>query len=120
MPKRLFDTSILIQHFNSFPIGAQKSEEALRNWGLELIDVHSTKWICSPVLVEMLAGTRDQRDLALHRAYLSAFEIIDEGKIPPTDWEKAKQLAQRVPVNRSIKRRNMGDCLIRAIADRLH
>ena len=96
------------------------TEETLRNWGIELIEMHATNWICTPVAIEVLAGTRNQRELALHRAYLSAFAIIDDGRIPPADWQKARQLAQRVPDDRHAKARDLGDCLIRAIAERLH
>ena len=120
MPKRLFDTSILIDHINAFPNKDAMTEAALRTWGGNLIEMHSTNWICSPVVIEVLAGTRNKRELALHRAYLSAFAIIDEGKIPPMDWQKAQHWAQRVPDNRHVRARSLGDCLIRAIAERLH
>jgi predicted nucleic acid-binding protein len=122
MPKRLLDTNILIQHFNSFPAEREKTEGALRNWGEELVEIHSTKSICSPVIVEMLAGTRNPRDLELHRAYLSAFEVIDQRNIPSTDWQNAERFASRITDGKgqSSKARDLGDCLIRAIAERLH
>lgn len=120
MPKRLFDTSLLIAHFNQFPEQEQKTPAALRDWGAKLVEIHSTDPVCSPVVIELLAGTRDQQELYLHLAFLSAFTSIDDGKIPPGDWQKAQQLAQRVPSKRSGRARDLGDCLIRAIADRLH
>lgn len=120
MPKRLFDTSFLIDHWRAFPAERERTSEALRDWARQLIETHSTNFICTPVLIEILAGTRNQQDLALHRAYLSEFDVIDQRRIPATDWDKAQQLAQRVPSDREAKARNFGDCLIRAIAERLH
>ena len=71
----------------------------------------------TPVYIEFVAGARTAVELELSRAYLAGLEIVDAGRILKEDWEKARQLAERVP--RDGKPRQLGDCLIRAIALRL-
>jgi len=56
--------------------------------------------------------------MKLARTFLGEFDIVDEGRILPDDWEVAKQIAQRVLRDRSP--RQLGDCIIRAICKRLH
>jgi predicted nucleic acid-binding protein len=65
----------------------------------------------------VLAGT-NQETLQLTQAFLSEFRVIDAGTIPRSDWESATRRAKRIP--RDGKPRQLGDCLIRAIAERLH
>lgn len=91
--------------------------EAVATWARELIELHGTRAIVSPVLIEFLAGTSNATELRLAKAYLDPFEIVDQQRIPPQDWQEAVRLAQRVP--RSGQRRQLGDCLIRSIANRL-
>jgi predicted nucleic acid-binding protein len=64
-----------------------------------------------------IAGIQSSSEMELARSYLAEFEIVDEGRILEEDWEHAKRLAARVP--RDGKPRQLGDCLIRAIAIRL-
>lgn len=118
MPKRLFDTSFLISHWNSFPRDQKRTENSVGDWARKLIELHATDWICTPVQIEMLAGTRSEDDLKLHRAYLQPFKMIDQRNIPAEDWRRAQETAQRVLDDG--KPRQLGDCLIRAIATRFH
>jgi hypothetical protein len=71
----------------------------------------------SPVYIEFVAGVQSKADLEPALAYLSEFDILDEGKILQQDWEKARQYAAWVP--KDGKPRQLGDCLIPAIATRL-
>jgi predicted nucleic acid-binding protein len=45
------------------------------------------------------------------------FRLADDGAVTMEDWEEARRLAVRVP--RVGRPRQLGDCLIRAIANRL-
>ena len=122
MPQTILDTSRLVSWWRDrakadgrpLDMVTMKNAEAWANALLE--------WrpgvIVSPVEIEFLAGARSSHELQLFRSYLAQFENIDEGKILPQDWKKASQYAARVPRNR--KPRHFGDCLIQAIADRLH
>ena len=71
----------------------------------------------TPVYIEFIAGARSAVELELSRAYLAGLEVVDAGRILKEDWEKARKLAERIP--RNGKLRQLGDCLIRAIAARL-
>ena len=91
------------------------SREDSRRWAKELIEIRGTNAIVTPVALEFLTGVRPgEADLA--QTYLDEFDILDGGKIPREDWERAKKYAQRIP--RDGKPRDLGDCLIKAIADR--
>lgn len=70
------------------------------------------------MFVEFIAGVTNSVELALTRAFLEQFKVIDAGKISVEDWEETRRLAQRVPP--TSKRRQLGDCLIAAIGERLH
>ncbi len=74
--------------------------------------------IVTPVVVEFVAGARKSRELELFRAFLACFDVIDRGQILPADWQAARRVAERIP--RDGKPRQLGDCLIRAIARRLN
>ena len=72
----------------------------------------------------MLAGVMTSHELKLTRAFLAEFTCVDQRDIPSADWEKAIRLAQRVKKLRKrlpspARPRRLGNCLIRAIADRL-
>ncbi len=102
----------------------------------KLIEVFDTKAIVSPLEIEVLAGVRDPHELELTEVFLEQFELIDHRDIPPQDWEEAKRIAKRVvkydrdvsrrhrkrrrQANPKTKLRQLGDCLITAIANRLH
>lgn len=120
MGKRLLDTSVLVSYWH------RRAPERLetvapqqaRAWAEDLIRATGSDLIVTPIYVEFVAGVRTSHELRLAVAYLAPFRILDEGNIPSRDWEEAKRLAARVP--RDGKPRQLGDCLIRAIAERLH
>lgn len=121
MPKRIFDSNVLISHWKNFPDGeGERTEEALQEYASQLIEFYATDLICWPVLIEVLAGTQNKRDLDLHRAYLNPFKLIDQRNTPEEVWDKAKQFAQRVHEKDFDKARDFGDCLIQAIAEHYH
>ena len=68
--------------------------------------------------MEFIAGARDAAELERMRAFLAEFVVIDHGRILPQDWKRALALAERIPSDG--RPRSALDCLIRAIADRLH
>jgi len=72
----------------------------------------------TPVLLEFLCGVVDKRDMILARAFLKQFKAIDDRRILKPDWQEARRLAERVPANG--RPRDLGDCLIRTIAQRLN
>ena len=115
MAKRLLDTSILIRQWLLERRMTRRRAVALAK---ELIQLKGTNVIASPVVIEFLAGTRNRAELEFARLFLNEFEVADQQAIPARDWEQAQRLAQRVP--RDGKPRHLGDCLIRAIAHRLH
>ncbi|HVX61524.1 MAG TPA: PIN domain-containing protein [Pirellulales bacterium] len=116
MARRILDTSILIRHWQRHFKTLSSIENATR-LANDLVAIHDTKAIVTPVYIEFVAGTRTALDLEYSRAYLARLEIVDGGRILKEDWEKARQIAERVP--RNGKPRQLGDCLIRAIAARL-
>ena len=121
MRKRILDTSVLIRFWHQRRKGrplANITVADVQGWGRELSELHDTKAIVTPVHVELLAGAMGKHELRLTRAYLAQFEALDRGTITPDDWKNVIRLAQRVPL--SPKPRDLGDCLIRAIADRLN
>ena len=119
MSRRILDSSQLISHWRHCRGGFSGSStpNIVKNWARELIELHDSSAIVTPVYIEFIAGVQSHSELALARAYLSEFNILDEGRILVQDWEEAKRLAARVPPDR--KRRQLGDCLILAIAIRL-
>lgn len=119
MPRRVLDTNVLIGHWALFLQSEQhrQTADAVRRWAKRLIDLHGSDAILSPIYIEFVAGMRNEREARLARAYLGEFDVVDEGRILPRDWEKARELAERVP--RDGLRRQLGDCLIRAICLRL-
>ncbi len=117
MAKRIFDTSYLIGHWKAFP-KATRTVENMRSWFEKLIAQYGSCRIVTPVYIEMVAGVTSSSELRLTQAYLDPFEIIDEGKIPKADWDAAKSMAQRVAPTGG--KRQLGDCLVRAIAKRLN
>jgi hypothetical protein len=119
MGRIVLDTSVLPHWWNerrSRHRGAITAEHA-RAWGRELAAIEKTTAIVTPVLLEVVGGTTSAAELRLMRAFLKPFECVDEQRIPSQDWDEARRLAQRVPRDR--RPRQLGDCLIRAIANRL-
>lgn len=119
MKRIILDTSVLIRFWQQRSGGSLRAvtPAAAADWGQELIKIHDTDAIVTPVYLEMIAGVRSQQELRLTRAYLGCFRCIDGREIPAEDWREALRLAQRVP--RDSSPRGLGDCLIRAIANRL-
>lgn len=117
--RTILDTSVLINHWRrrKGKTLADKTAQEVLAWAAELIAVRKTDCIVTPVVIEMLAGTTESHELRLTRVFLSAFLVIDGGRLLPQDWKVALAIAERIP--RNGKRRQLGDCLIRAIARRL-
>jgi len=119
MARLLLDTSALISNWRFCSGGSlqRKTEQQARAWADRLAQLYETRDVVTPVVIEFLAGVRSNHELVLARAYLSGFHVVDEGRILQSDWARAQQIAERVP--RDGKPRQMGDCLIRAVAERL-
>jgi predicted nucleic acid-binding protein len=116
----VLDTNILISYWKRVTgnnrLSAVTTEQA-REWGHSLVKELDSDLILTPVCIEFLCGFGSAHEVKLGRAYLPAFDIADEGSISERDWQQARRLAERVP--RDGLRRQLGDCLIRAICDRL-
>lgn len=119
MKRSVLDTSVLIRSWWEYSGGAlkQKKPSDARQWARQTIAFYDTDAIVTPVHLEMVAGVSSRHELELTNAFLAEFECLDEGNVLPADWAEALRLAQRVP--RNGKPRQLGDCLIRAIANRL-
>jgi predicted nucleic acid-binding protein len=119
MERRILDTSILIAYWRQRRSGSRReiTPRDVARWAKDLIDLYRTDAIVTPVYVELLAGITDRYELRLTQTFLASFRCVDGGNITPADWQDAIRLAQRVPRNR--KPRQLGDCLIRAVANRL-
>lgn len=115
----LFDTSILIDHWNrrSHPVVRRWTAKDARAWARELSSLRQTRATVTPAALEFLCGATTERELELYLEYLKGFELIDRGNITISDWNEAERIAKRIP--RKPRRRQLGDCLIRAIANRL-
>ena len=119
MAKRIFDTNVLIAHWQRCKkrlSGDPTSAEA-EDWARVLIKTHGTRAIVTPVYVEFIVGTLSSEQLKQSRAFLGQFDCVDSMAILPTDWKEAIRIASRVP--RMPAPRQLGDCLISAIARRL-
>jgi predicted nucleic acid-binding protein len=115
----VLDTSILLRHWHrsvASPLEQFTIDDA-RRWAREVIDLQESDAIVTPVVLEVICGARTSHELRLSQAFLDEFRIIDGGKATDRDWEEARRLARRVPHDG--RPRQLGDCLIRAIANRL-
>ena len=120
MARRVLDTGYLIRHWRNrvrTPLDDVRAAEA-EAWARELIGWHNTDAIVTPIYIEFVAGVRSAHELVLARAYLAPFRMFDDGSISVADWKLARRIAERVP--RDGKPRQLGDCLIKAIATRLN
>jgi predicted nucleic acid-binding protein len=120
MAVRILDTNILILFWRQKRAKSRKStltENVARRWAKELIDLRRSNAIVSPVAIEFLGGSTNREELKLYRAFIGEFVIVDRGNVPADDWKEARQRAERVPANS--RPRQLGDCLIVAIAKRL-
>ena len=120
MARRVLDTTYLVQHWRRrkrTPLSDVRADEA-ETWAKELIGLQNADAIVTPIYIEFVAGVRSAHELVLARAYLAPFRVIDDGSISNADWKLARRIAERVP--RDGKPRQLGDCLIKAIATRLN
>jgi predicted nucleic acid-binding protein len=119
MAKKLLDSSVLIRYWRKRSRGAlnDKTTVDAAAWGQELIAIEETDAIVTPVYLEVVVGTRSSHELRLTLTYLHQFRCVDQGHIPAPDWEEAIRLAKRVPADS--RPRQLGDCLVKAIAKRL-
>ncbi|MFO0964694.1 MAG: hypothetical protein U0793_03780 [Gemmataceae bacterium] len=85
-------------------------------WAKELIDLRNSNTIVTPVLVEFLCGARTNTERELFRAFLAPFQILDNREVAPDDWDCTQKYAERIP--RDGKPRELGDCLIKALAEK--
>src|SRR5437762_2744634 len=110
MPRRVLDTNILI-NFWGRKRGERRATEIdideATEWAEELIGLHGTNALVTPIYIEYLCGKGSEHEIDLARAFLEPFDLVDEGRILPEDWEDAKRIASRVP--RDGSRRQMGD-----------
>ena len=119
--ERIIDTSILVSCWrrrlsqSGKPV-AQITKADASNWAIDIAPSKSRS-IVTPVAIEFLAGARNAHEIALFRSFLDQFQILDRGVISREDWVAARRIAERVP--RDSKPRQLGDCLIRAVARRL-
>jgi predicted nucleic acid-binding protein len=97
--------------------GSDNTIEDARIWARTLIQIRKSNFIVTPVAVEFLVGVRSSHELKLALSYLGEFYVVDRGNIPKADWDEARRIAQRVPHDR--RPRDLGDCLIKAIAVRM-
>jgi predicted nucleic acid-binding protein len=121
MPRRVLDTNILIGYWAKALGGKRAAEFApaqAARWGRQLADSTGGTDILTPIYIEFVCGQRTSHEMRLARAYLAIFQVADEGQILGRDWQEAKRIAERVP--RDGLRRQLGDCLIRAICNRLN
>jgi predicted nucleic acid-binding protein len=112
MVRRILDTNRLIRWWQQRrPRSTSEAQQRAKG----LIERERTNKIVTPVRLEFLSGTTKD-DLTLCDVFLAEFEILDKGRILHEDWDEAARFARRS----SNRPRGAMDCLIRAIASRLH
>ncbi len=118
MRRKILDTNKLISHWrHSRTLSCDQYTPAdARKWARKLIDIYQTNSIVTPVYLEMVGGVQDRSEMHLTKAFLDEFEIIDQGRITPEDWSKAREIAERIRT--PSRARGAIDCLIKAIAIR--
>lgn len=116
--RRILDTNRLISFWSRKTARLGRPERSTaRAWADELVDLEGTDAIVTPVRIEFICHANSRELLELYESFIDGFVVIDRGQIGPADWNAATRLARRVP--RNGKPRQLGDCLIRAIATRL-
>jgi predicted nucleic acid-binding protein len=123
--RRILDTSVLIRCWQHHQQALLKRGVKLEDfttadaeaWADKLIELHGNAEIVTPVRLEFLAGTRNPHELRLATAFLGRFHVTDKGNVTAADWQTAEQQASRISPDG--KPRDLGDCLIGAIAQRL-
>lgn len=118
MKRLVLDTNILVSHWRRSRTGSldDKTAEDAEGWARRLIELHDADAIATPVAIEFACGVASSHELELTRAYLGAFRSIDGGAISEADCREGRRLAEWVPPVSSP--RDLGDCLIKAIANR--
>ena len=120
--RNVLDTTILIGHWRRLPTArplTEIDEAEVERWAQQLIKIEQSDATVTPVSLEVsLRGWRSSEKSILARAFLKPFKAIDDRRTLKRDWQEALRLAGRVPANR--KPRDFGDCLIKAIAQRLN
>ncbi len=119
MNRSVLDSSVLIgswRHLSGGKLKQKTPGDAVR-WAKQTIKTFDTNAIVTPAYLEMIAGASDEHESRLTEAFLAEFDCVDGGNVTPADWGEARRIAKRIPRNR--KPRHLGDCLIRAIANRL-
>lgn len=120
MRKEFLDTNRLIEHYQRMRAGRphrQVTDTMVAQWAKDLIRLRRVNLILTPVVIEFLAGAGSSREVQLGKAFLAEFEIADGGDIRGDDWVRAQQFAERVPGDG--KPRDLGDCILAALAERL-
>lgn len=118
--RRVFDTNVLVGQWRIKRRDRKTSDIEIHeaeNWAADLIRGSNSNAIVTPVRLEFLAGTRDQHEWQLAEAYLSNFEVVDNGMITEADWTNTARRIARIP--RDGRPRHLIDCLIISIYDRL-
>jgi predicted nucleic acid-binding protein len=119
MPKRLLDSNVLYPYYRTQRRSTlQPSLAIARQWAQEYAATIGYGVIATPIYLEFLCGVTDREEMKLAIAFLDGFENIDGGRVSEQDWHRAQNYAKRIRENR--KTRQVTDCLIRAIADRLN
>lgn len=100
MRKSILDTSVLIHYWRTH-IKEQGLERATpadaEQWAQDLARLHRANAIATPVVIELLAGTKNSHELTLARAFLAQFHVADAGDVRAADWGESRRLAERVP-----------------------
>jgi predicted nucleic acid-binding protein len=114
----ILDANILINNWHRARgrTLADKTVADAESWASKLIEIYQTAVIVTPVYIEFIGGVHNSHELRLARAYLNSFRLLDGGNITVEDWREARRLAERIP--RDSRPRHLGDCLIKAIANR--
>jgi len=117
--RHVLDTNVLLRHWHrsvTRPLERLSADDA-RKWAYELIAIEESDAIVTPVALEVIFGARTSHEVRLAQAFLDGFRLIDAGKVTEEDWDEAHRLARFIP--RDGRPRQLGDCLIQAIAKRL-
>ena len=115
--KMAFDASHLIHHWRRRRKNRdidQISRRVIEGWATELVALHLTDLICTPVRVEFLCNTGGAGELERVRRFLAKFRTIDGGETTRDDWFLAERFAPKRKGDVKAVRQ-LGDCIIAAI-----
>jgi predicted nucleic acid-binding protein len=115
MKRAIFDTNILTSYWHREALW-KLSNAAVKRAALKLKKSRDAEFIVTPVYIEFIVGATTGARLTLMRTFLAEFKVLDGGTITNEDWVEARRFAERIPPDG--KPRHMGDCLIKAIANR--